>query len=145
MKTFKEFINESRKFTAAMKKERIAAKKPSQDETVEKERGEFERYPNSSKLMKSAKTSPIRKLSSQEVSKLSNTDAGDIKPGAQGRRNARRQAKKYGRDLNRVKQQVKQGVNEPSIIHKGELVAGNTRAMYLRSLGRKVPAIDVQD
>lgn len=144
MKTFKEFINESRKLTSAMKKKKGATRKPSQDETIENERGEFERYPNSSQLMKQAKSSPVKNLSPQEVSNLSNTDAGNIKPGAQGRRNVRRKSKEYGRDLNRVKKQVKQGVNEPSIIHNGELVAGNTRAMYLRSLGKKVPAIDIQ-
>ena len=35
MKTFKEFIEESRKFTSEMKKERSTARKPSQDETIE--------------------------------------------------------------------------------------------------------------
>lgn len=145
MKTFKEFIEESRKFTSAMKKERSTARKPSQDETIENERGEFERYPNSSKLMKRAKTSPIRNLTGTQVSKLSNTDAGDIKPGAQGRRNVRRKAKEYGRDVDRVRKQIKQRTNEPSITHRGNLVGGNTRAMVLRSLNRKVPVIDVKD
>lgn len=140
MKTFQEFIEESRKFTSAMKGNR----KPSQDETIEKERGEFERYPNSSELMHRAKTSPVRNLTGTEVSKLSNTDAGDIKPGAQGRRDVRRKAKEYGRDVDRVKKQIKQRTNEPSITHKGEMIAGNTRAMVLRSLNRKVPVVDVK-
>lgn len=142
MKTFKEFIEESRKFTSAMKKAK--AGKPPQSETIERERGEFERYPNSSDLMQRARTSPVRNLTSSEVSKLSNTDAGDIKPGAQGRRDVRRKAKEYGRNVDRVKKQIKQRTNEPSIIHKGELIAGNTRAMVLRSLNRKVPVIDVK-
>jgi hypothetical protein len=144
MKTFKEFLEESRQFTSRMKRERNSTRNPSQGETIEKERGEFERYPNSSELMSRAKTSPVRKLNSSKVSKLRNTDAGEIKPGAQGRRNVRRLAKKYGRNVDRVRQQIKQGVNEPSIVHKGELIGGNTRAMVLRSLGRKVPVIDVQ-
>ena len=145
MKTFQEFIDESRRLTAKMKRERNAARKPSQDETIENERGEFERYPNSSEMIQKARTAPIRKLGPQEVSHLSNTDAGEITPGAKGRRRVRQLAKEYGRDVNRVKKQIKQGVNEPSIVHKGELVAGNTRAMVLRSLGRKVPVIDVPD
>jgi hypothetical protein len=145
MKTFQEFIDESRRLTAKMKRERNAARKPSKDETIENERGEFERYPNSSEMMQKARTAPIRKLGSQEVSQLSNTDAGEIKSGAKGRRRVRQLAKEYGRDVNRVRNQIKQGVNEPSIVHKGELVAGNTRAMVLRSLGRKVPVIDVPD
>jgi hypothetical protein len=141
MKTFQEFIEESRKFTSAMK----GKGKPSQDETIKKEKGEFERYPNSSELMQRARTSPVRNLTGTEVSRLSNTDAGDIKPGAQGRRNVRRKAEKeYGRDVNRVRKQIKQRTNEPSITHKGELIAGNTRAMVLRSLNRKVPVIDVK-
>jgi hypothetical protein len=144
MKTFQEFIDESRNITAKMKRERNAARKQSQDETIESEKGEFERYPNSSKMMQKARTAPIRKLGSQEVSRLSNTDAGEIKPGAQGRRDVRRKAKEYGRDVDRVKKQIKQGVNEPSITHKGELIAGNTRAMVLRSLNRKVPVVDVK-
>ena len=143
MKTFREFIEESRQFTGRMKRERIAARRPSQDETIERERGEFERYPNSSELMHRARTAPVRNLTHQEVSRLSNSDAPDIKPGAKGRRKARRLAKEYGRDLNRVKQQVKQGTNEPSIVHKGELIGGNTRAMYLRSIGKPVKAVVV--
>jgi hypothetical protein len=132
MKTFQEFILETRK------KEKMSV-------DIEAERGEFERYPNSDKLMKKAKNSSVRKLKSKEVEKLSNTDAGEIKPGAQGRRNVRRLSRRYGRDVNRVIQQVKNKQDEPSIVGPGgELIAGNTRAMVRRSLNRPVKALMIR-
>lgn len=132
MKTFQEFITEARK------KEKMSV-------DIESERGEFERYPNSDELMQKAKTSPVRKLKSSEVEKLSNTDAGEIKPGAQGRRNVRRLARQYGRDVNRVIQQVKNKQDEPSIVGpNGDLIAGNTRAMVRRSLNRPVKALVIK-
>jgi hypothetical protein len=141
MKTFQEFINESRRFTKSMKR---AKNNVSQDKTVEAEKDEFRRYPNSSKLMQRAKTSPTRNLTDQEVTQLTNSDASSISPGAKGRRKARRLARSYGKDIDRVRSQIKKGSNQPSIVHKGELIAGNTRAMVLRSLNRKVPVIDVR-
>jgi hypothetical protein len=133
MKTFQEFIIEARK------KEKMSV-------DIDAERGEFERYPNSDELMKKARSSPVRKLKSSEVHKLSNTDAGEIKPGAQGRRNVRRLAKKYGRDLNRVIQQVKNKQDEPAIVGPGgKLIAGNTRAMVRRSLNRPVKALMISN
>jgi hypothetical protein len=132
MKTFKQFILE------AKKKERTSV-------NIEAERGEFERYPNPDELMKRAKTSPVKKLKSKEVEKLKNTDAGEIKPGAQGRRNVRRLANKYGRNVNRVLQQVKSKQDEPSIVGPdGDLIAGNTRAMVRRSLNRPVKALVIK-
>jgi hypothetical protein len=132
MKTFKQFILE------AKKKERTSV-------NIEAERGEFERYPNSDELIKKARSSPVRKLKSSEVEKLSNTDAGEIKPGAQGRRNVRRLARQYGRDVNRVLQQVKNKQDEPVIVGpNGELIAGNTRLMARRSLNRPVKALVIK-
>jgi hypothetical protein len=137
MKTYKTFLLEVKN---------IRRKKENLKVDIEAERGEFERYPDSKNLMKRARTSPVKKLSDQEVSKLTNTDAADIRPGAQGRRNVRRLAKQYGRDVNRVIQQVKSKSDEPSIATKdGELIAGNTRAMVRRSLGRPVKALVVKD
>lgn len=140
MKTFQEFITEAKKSTIERNrktKDDLKNKRPN----IEAERGEFERYPHGSELMQKAHSAPVKKLSSSEASKLSNTDAPDIKPGAQGRRNVRRLAKKYGRDVNRVLKQVKSGTDEPSIVHKGELIAGNTRAMVRRSLNKPVKAV----
>lgn len=132
MKTFQEFITEARK-----------NEKMSVD--IDAERGEFERYSNSDELIKKAKSSSVKKLKSSEVHKLTNTDAGDIKPGAQGRRNVRRLARKYGRDVNRVIQQVKSKQDEPSIVGPdGDLIAGNTRAMVRRSLNRPVKALMIK-
>lgn len=132
MKTFQEFITEARK------KEKMSV-------DIDAERGEFERYSNSDELMKKARSSPVKKLKSSEVHKLTNTDAGDIKPGAQGRRNVRRLARRYGRDVNRVIQQVKSKQDEPSIVGPGgKLIAGNTRAMVRRSLNRPVKALMIK-
>lgn len=132
MKTLQEFITEARK------KEKMSV-------DIESERGEFERYPNSDELIKKAKTSPVRKLKSSEVENLSNTDAGEIKPGAQGRRNVRRLARQYGRDVNRVIKQVKNKQDEPSIVGPNDdLIAGNTRAMVRRSLNRPVKALVIK-
>ena len=90
-------------------------------------------------------TSMLKKLKSKEVEKLKNTDAGEIKPGAQGRRNVRRLANKYGRNVNRVLQQVKSKQDEPSIVGPdGDLIAGNTRAMVRRSLNRPVKALVIK-
>ena len=131
MKTYKTFLLEVRK-------------KENLNVDIKKEKGEFERYSDSDDLMKRARTSPVRKLSTQEVSKLTNTDAADIKPGAKGRRKVRRLAKEYGRDVDRVISQVKNKSDEPSIVTKsGELIAGNTRAMVRRSLNRPVKALVV--
>lgn len=132
MKTFQEFITEARK------KEKMSV-------DIDAERGEFERYSNSDELIKKARTSPVRKLKSSEVEKLSNTDAGEIKPGAQGRRNVRRLARKYGRDVNRVIRQVKGKQDEPSIVGPdGDLIAGNTRAMVRRSLNRPMKSLMIR-
>jgi hypothetical protein len=131
MKTYKTFLLEVRK-------------KENLNVDIKKEKGEFERYSDSDDLMKRARTSPVRKLSTQKVSKLTNTDAADIKPGAKGRRKVRRLAKEYGRDVDRVISQVKNKSDEPSIVTKsGELIAGNTRAMVRRSLNRPVKALVV--
>ena len=135
MKTYSTFLLEVKN---------IRKNKENLNVNVEAERGEFERYPDSRALIKRAKTSPVRKLSTQEVSKLTNTDAADIKPGAKGRRKVRRLAKEYGRDVDRVISQVKNKSDEPSIVTKsGELIAGNTRAMVRRSLNRPVKALVV--
>ena len=84
MKTYREFLLEVRKI------ENLSV-------NIDAEKDEFKRYKNSDELMKKAKTSPVRKLKHGEVDKLTNTDAGSIKPGAQGRRNVRRLARKYGK------------------------------------------------
>ena len=136
MKTFQNFITEARK----------AKRKYSVD--IEAEKGEFERYPDSEKLMQRARASSVRKLSNKEVGKLSNSDVPEIKPGAKGRRKARRLARSYGRDIKRVNQQIKNKTDQPVIVKKTdsghELIAGNTRAMARRALNKPVHALVVQ-
>jgi len=80
------------------------------------------------------------------------TDAPDIKPGFGGLRKAVRLLRKeYGRDKARTRQAyelVKSGKQDASIIRssgkgkskKRELVAGNTRAMMARALGKPIKA-----
>jgi hypothetical protein len=132
MKTYKQFIAEARKM------ENFSV-------NIDSEKDEFDRYKNSSELMKRAKNSPTKKLKDREVKKLTNTDANEIHPGAQGRRNVRRLARKYGKDLNRVIKQVKNKTDEPAIISPGgDLIAGNTRAMVRRSLNRPVKALVIR-
>jgi hypothetical protein len=129
MKTYREFLLEVRKI------ENLSV-------NIDAEKDEFKRYKNSDELMKKAKTSPVRKLKHGEVDKLTNTDAGSIKPGAQGRRNVRRLARKYGKNLDRVIDQVKSKKDEPSIVGPNkDLIAGNTRAMVRRSMNKPVKAL----
>lgn len=145
MKTFKLFITEVKKSTIIKNRETRVQRRTVNPNYIESEKGEFERYPNATQLMRQARTSPIRNLSTREVANLQNTDASGIRPGAQGRRNARRLAREYGRDINRVIKQIKAKTDEPSIVmNKGgqhELVGGNTRAMVRRSMGKPVRAI----
>jgi hypothetical protein len=86
------------------------------------------------------------------------TDAPDIKPGREGLRQAVKLLKKYGRDKPRRRRAYDQVVGhdkqgrkttaDASIIRssgKGkkkrrELVAGNTRAMFGKALGKKIRA-----
>ena len=144
MKTFKEFISEVNKVTIEKKRE-SKIKSKSISPNLELEKDEFDRYTNSKELRNKAKRSTVKTLSSSETRRLTNTDAPDIKPGAKGRRKVRRLAKEYGKDLNRVKSQIRKGTDEPSIIHKNELIAGNTRAMVRRSLGKPIKAAVVPD
>lgn len=149
MKTYKEFITEITKSTIERNIKSREDRNKVNPDYIESEKGEFERYSDSKKLMKKAKQSSIRNLSPKETENLQNTDAGEIKPGAQGRRDARRLAKKYGRNIDRVIKQVKSKTDEPSIVKKNsngthELIGGNTRAMVRRSLGKPVRAIEIK-
>ena len=150
MKTYKEFLAEIKKSTIEKNREKRSSRNIVNPDYVESEKGEFERYSNSKELMNKAKKTKIRNLSTSEIEKTDNTDAGEIKPGAQGRRNVRRLAKKYGRNVDRVISQVKSKTDEPSIVNQNkdgglELIGGNTRAMVRRSLGRPVRAIVVKN
>ncbi len=116
------------------------------------EEPEFDRYPNSDlnidgkELLRRAMNSPVRMLNSREVQELTNTDAPNIKPGAEGRRRVRELAAIYGRDLDRVIKQVKSRQDEPSIVGPGgHMIGGNTRAMVRRSLGLPVKALMIGD
>jgi hypothetical protein len=149
MKTYQEFITEVTKRTIEINKKTRENRNKVNPDYIESEKGEFERYSDSKKLMKKAKQSSIRNLSPKETENLQNTDAGEIKPGAQGRRNARRIAKNYGRNIDRVIKQIKSKTDEPSIVKKNpngthELIGGNTRAMVRRSLGKPVRAIEIK-
>jgi hypothetical protein len=149
MKTYKEFLAEVKKSTIEKNRQKRSSRNVVNPDYVEDERGEFERYPKSQELINKAKKSKIRNLKHSEVERTHNTDAGEIRPGAQGRRNVRRLAKKYGRDVNRVIKQVKSKTDEPSIVKKNkdgshELIGGNTRAMVRRSLGKPVRAIEIK-
>ena len=149
MKTYKEFLAEVKKSTIEKNREKRSSRNVVNPDYVDDERGEFERYPNSQELMNKAKKSNVRNLKHSEVERTHNTDAGEIRPGAQGRRNVRRLAKKYGRNVDRVIKQVKSNTDEPSIVKKNkdgshELIGGNTRAMVRRSLGKPVRAIEIK-
>lgn len=149
MKTYQEFITEVTKRTIERNRQFKKDRNKVNPDYIESEKGEFDRYPNPKNLMKKAKQSPIRNLSPKETENLQNTDAGEIKPGAQGRRNARRLAKKYGKNIDRVIDLVKSKKDEPSIVKKNpdgthELIGGNTRAMVRRSLGKPVRAIEIK-
>ena len=144
MKTFQQFLAEVKKTTIARNRQSREDRKKVNPDYIDLEKGEFDRYPDGPDLMRRAKKSPVRNLSTREIENLRNTDVGEIKPGAEGRRKVRRLAKQYGRDVDRVTKQIKSKSNQPSIVHKGEMIAGNTRAMVLRSMGRSVPVIDVQ-
>lgn len=149
MKTYKEFLAEVKKSTIEKNREARNSRNTVNPDYVESERGEFERYPKPQELINKAKKSKVRNLSTSEVERMTNTDAGEIKPGAKGRRNVRRLAKEYGRNVNRVISQVKKNTDEPSIVKKNkdgshELIGGNTRAMVRRSLGRPVRAIEIK-
>jgi hypothetical protein len=149
MKTYQEFITEVTKRTIERNKKSREDRNKVNPDYIESEKGEFDRYPNSKELMRKARKSSIRNLSSKETENLKNTDAGEIKPGAQGRRNARRFAKQYGRNIDRVMKQVKSKTDEPSIVKKNpdgthELIGGNTRAMVRRSLGKPVRTIEIK-
>jgi len=119
---------------------------------LEFERPEFDRYPNSDlnidgkELLRRAMNSPVRMLNSREVQELTNTDAPNIKPGAEGRRRVRELAEEYGRDLDRVMKQVKSRQDEPCIVGPGgHMIAGNTRAMVRMSLNLPVKALIIGD
>lgn len=149
MKTYKEFITEAKKTTIARNRQSREDRKKVNPDYIDSEEGEFDRYPDGKKMMKKAKESSIRNLTPNETENLQNTDASEIKPGAQGRRNARRLAKQYGRNIDRVINQVKSKTDQPSIVKTNsdgtkELVGGNTRAMVRRSLGRPVRAIEIK-
>lgn len=144
MKTFQQFLAEVKKTTIARNRQSREDRKKVNPDYIKSEKGEFDRYSNGQDLMRRAKKSSIRNLSNRETENLQNTDAGEIKPGAQGRRNVRRLAKQYGRDVNRVTKQIKSKTDEPSIVHKGELIGGNTRAMVRRSMGKPVRAVDIK-
>jgi hypothetical protein len=149
MKTYQEFITEVTKRTIERNRQSRENRNIVNPDYIESEKGEFDRYPDSKNLMKQAKQSSIRNLSPEETENLQNTDAGEIKPGAQGRRNARRLAKQYGRNIDRVIKQIKSKTDEPSIVKKNpdgthELIGGNTRAMVRRSLGKPVRAIEIK-
>ena len=149
MKTYKEFITEVKKSTIEKNRKTIEKRKQVDSKYIDSEKGEFDRYSDGKEMMKNAKKSSIRNLSSKETENLQNTDASEIKPGAQGRRNARRLAKKYGRNIDRVINQVKSKTDQPSIVKTNsdgtkELVGGNTRAMVRRSLGRPVRVIEIK-
>ncbi len=148
MKTYKEFLAEVKKSTIEKNRLKRNSRSEVNPEYIEAEKGEFERYPNSKELMGKAKKSKIRNLSPREVENTSNTDAGEIRPGAQGRRNVRRLAKEYGRNVDRVNQQIKSKTDEPSIVKKNkdgthQLIGGNTRAMARRSLGKPVRVVEI--
>lgn len=149
MKSYKEFLAEVKKSTISKKREARNSRNTVNPDYVESERGEFERYPKSQKLINKAKKSNVRNLSTSEVERMTNTDAGEIEPGAKGRRKVRRLAKKYGRNVDHVISQIKKKTDEPSIVKKNkdgsqEMIGGNTRAMVRRSLGRPVRAIEIK-
>ena len=122
------------------------------DKDIEQERGEFERVAGGDKKKTEREMAAARKgreTTTKSLKGVENTDATDIKPGFSGLRKAVRILKKGGRDRarrRRVYNQVKSGTQDASIIRlsgkgkdkKRELVAGNTRAMMSRALGKPI-------
>ena len=125
---------------------------------LEREKEEFENIsanPASARReMKAAKKG--REVKVRSIKGTQNTDAPDIKKGWRGLRKAMKLAKTYKegglgkkeakKQRRRVYTQVKSDTDEPSIVRTGgtgkkkqrTLVAGNTRAMVRKALGKKV-------
>ena len=114
---------------------------------LEAERGEFGRYGDADKEIAAAMKG--RGAEVRSLKGVSNTDAPDIKQGWAGLRQVVKNLKSYDRDKARRRRAydlVKSDTDEPSIVRtsgkgkkkKRTLVAGNTRAMFRKALGKKM-------
>ena len=112
---------------------------------LEAERGEFERYGDADKEIAAAMKG--RGAEVRSLKGVGNTDVPDIEKG--DLRSVIKKLKSYGRSKDRIRKaydSVKADTDDPSIVRisgtgkkeKRTLVAGNTRAMIRKALGKKI-------